>query len=96
MVKLAVKKEPGAVPFSGYHYMLHPFKMSSDYEAAVFKQIGYIIVEVDEATANRLTAEACAALNHQVEVAFIVENAGSTQNECARTREGKDDESSQS
>lgn len=44
-------------------------------EHILFEQIGYHIIEVPEEHADRLMKEARAALNHQIEVAFITEKA---------------------
>jgi hypothetical protein len=73
MIKLAVRKEEGRLPGGGFHYMLHPFAMTSDQETMVFEMMGHVIIEVPSHDAVRLLKEAVAALNHQVQVAFIFE-----------------------
>lgn len=72
-MKLAVRKEPGSIPGSGFHYMLHPFIMQSDVEAAIFDSMGYHIIEVETDKGERLLKQAQAALNHQIEIAVITE-----------------------
>lgn len=72
-MKLAVRKEEGSIPGGGFYYMLHPLSMKSDVEAAIMEQTGHVIIEVSDDHGVRLLASACAALSHQVEVAFIVE-----------------------
>lgn len=78
-MKFAVRKEEGQIPGAGFHYMLHPIAMRNDIEAAIFSRTGHLIIEVDTATGNRLINEACAALNHQCEVALITEKQNQEQ-----------------
>jgi hypothetical protein len=75
MTKLAVRKEASAIPCGGFHYMLHPLKMGSDTEAAIFDQMGYVIIEVADPQAATLLDAASAALRHQVDVAGLTEKA---------------------
>jgi len=72
-VKLAVRKEQGSVPGGGFHYMLHPLKMNTAVEAALFELMGYVIIQVDPELASKLLLEAREALNHQVRVAVLTE-----------------------
>lgn len=72
-VKLAVMKAPGHIPGGGFHYMLHPMKMTCEAEASIFELMGYNIIEVDEETADRLIKSAMLAINHQVEIAYLAE-----------------------
>jgi hypothetical protein len=74
-MKLAVKKEPGIIPGSGFHYMLHPMAMQSDQEAAVFELMGHIILDVSEDQGKPYLEEARKALNHQVKIAFLTDAA---------------------
>lgn len=71
--KLAVMVDfSGKVPLGGNHYMLFPKKLGVQ-ESEIFRLMGYEIIEVDEIEADRLIDQAGAALNHQVEVAVLVE-----------------------
>lgn len=73
-MKLAVRKDTsGTVPMGGYYYMLHPFEMESVFQEKTFKQMGHLIIEVDDKEGARLLKEAAAALNHQIEVAILTE-----------------------
>lgn len=72
MMKLAIRKEEGSIPLSGFHYMVHPVRLSEG-EAQLFDLIGYIVVEVEDDLGVRLLNEAGAALRHQVEVALLTE-----------------------
>jgi hypothetical protein len=74
-MKLAVRKEPGHIPGGGFHYMLFPMKMESDFHAHAFALMGYIIVETSEEDGERLLKEARAALKHQCEVALMADAA---------------------
>lgn len=73
MTKLAVRKEECILPGSGFYYRLHPLKMEHDMQAAVFQQMGYIIISVDDKKAERLLESAREALGHEVEVAWLTE-----------------------
>lgn len=84
-MKLAIRKEPGFIPGSGFHYMLHPLPMKSNTEAALFQMTGHIVIEVSEDDGNRLIAQGTSALNHQIEIAILtdaVEKEINHQNEC--------------
>lgn len=72
-MKLAVRKEEGIIPGSGFHYSLHPFPMKDDFEAVVFEKMGYHIIELGDEDGKRLCSEAGKALMHQIEVAVLVE-----------------------
>jgi hypothetical protein len=72
-VKLAVRKEEGTIPGSGYHYFLYPIEMENDAQAEVFRMMGHIVIEVADDVGARLIREAAAALFHQVEVAWLAE-----------------------
>lgn len=72
-MKLAVRKEEGSIPGGGFHYMLHPLAMNSEFECAVFAQMGYIIFEVPDDKGAQLIKAACAALSHQLEVAVFAD-----------------------
>lgn len=75
-MKLAVKKDTSAEnPLAGYHYMLMPVLMESDQMAALWALMGHTIIEVDEERGLRLLKAAGAALQHQVEVAYLTEKA---------------------
>ena len=71
-MKLAFRKEPAAIPMN-YHYFLHIMPITCDTEAAIYETIGYVVIEVEDTKANRLLEASRAALNHQVEIAYIVE-----------------------
>lgn len=73
-MKLAVRKEPGAIPGSGFHYMLVP-KILEESEVPIWEQMGHIVIEVQEHHGQRLLLQAGAALHHQMEVAFLTEDA---------------------
>lgn len=75
-MKLAVRKDASSnVPAGGFHYMLHPQAMAGDMGAAVYEQMGYIIIEVPDEVGTRLIAGAVEALKHQVQVACLAEHA---------------------
>ncbi len=75
-MKLAVRREPGHIPGSGFHYMLFPMPMNANLmEPAFFELMGYIIIDVDEARGLELISEARAALKHQIEVAILTDKA---------------------
>lgn len=73
-MKLAVRKEEGRVPGGGFHYLLAPIRFESDSHARLWELMGYIVIDVDNVTGERLLAEAGAALKHQCEVAVITED----------------------
>lgn len=71
---LAIKKDSHtSVPLGGFCYQLATFPMDSEKHAAVWRLMGWQIVEVDEATGHRLLIEASQALRHQVEIAWLVD-----------------------
>lgn len=72
-MKLAVKREMGSVPGSGYHYMLHPISVDREWE--LFELMGYIVFDVDDEKGTRLLKSAGAAIRFQVEVAVLAERA---------------------
>jgi hypothetical protein len=75
-MKLAVRKEPGYIPGSGFHYMLfcvHP--MEDEMESAVFARMGHIIIDVPDEDGQRMMNEARAALKHQMEIAYLADAA---------------------
>lgn len=72
-MKLAVRKEEGSVPGGGFHYLLHPIAMKSDAEGEIFRLMGHVLIEVEEARGEQLLGEARAALRHQVDVAYLVD-----------------------
>lgn len=74
-MKLAVRKETGEIPGSGFHYFLLPIKLESDFQAAAFEQMGHIIIEVDADKAEALLDQARLALRHQIEIAHLAEAA---------------------
>lgn len=74
-MKLAVRKEQGAIPGGGFHYMLHIEPMPTAVEAAIFDKMGYIVVDVSDETGARLLEQARAALLHQVEIAVLADAA---------------------
>lgn len=76
-VKLAVRKEEGRIPGGGFHYMLHPMIMESDFEAECFERMGHVIIEVPKEKGEQLVKAACAALAHQMEVAVFTDAAES-------------------
>jgi hypothetical protein len=73
-MKLAVKKESGIIPFSGFHYTLHPMKMENNEQADIFNLMGYVIIEVEDSAGERLIEAAISALNHQMEIASLTES----------------------
>lgn len=73
-MRLAVKKDPGSVVGGGFHYMLHPIAMRDLFEEGVYRQMGYIILQVDDQKGERMLAEASKALCHQLEVAEVTEH----------------------
>lgn len=75
-MKLAVKKEPGAIPGSGFHYMTFPMAMGEmGTVPEFFELMGYIIIEVPDERGKELLEQARAALKHQVEIAYIADKA---------------------
>lgn len=72
-MKLAIRKEEGVIPLSGFHYMLFPMALSTEVQAEMFKLMGYIVVEVEQDVGERLIQQAGNAIRHQVEVALICE-----------------------
>lgn len=72
-MKLAVRKEPGHIPGSGFHYHLMPFKIETDAQATIYEHMGLISIEVPDEVGLRLLKEAAAALLHQVEIAILAE-----------------------
>lgn len=80
-MKIAVRLDTsGTVPMGGYHFMAHPFAMKNDMEEALYAQMGYKIIVVTDQKGEQILEEARAALNHQVEIACLVEeqHPGST------------------
>lgn len=78
-MKLAVMKMPGHIPGGGFHYCLVPKRLESDSEAAIWQLMGHTVIEVSAEVGERLLASAVAALNHQVEVAYLTEKALASQ-----------------
>lgn len=74
-MKLAVRKEPGAIPGAGFHYTLHPVKIENSMQAVFFELIGYVVIEVIDEYGEILIRQGLAALNHQVEIAIYTEKA---------------------
>lgn len=72
-MKLAVRREPSHIPLAGFHYMLFPIKMECDSQAAIYQQMGHIIIEVDTLKGERLLSEGAQALRHQIEIAYLAE-----------------------
>lgn len=72
-MKLAVKKEPGIIPGSGFHYMLFPNKMENDFEVEAFSLMGHVIIEVPNDQGEKLLAAGRKALMHQIEIAKITD-----------------------
>lgn len=70
-MKLAVRKDEGSVPGGGYHYNVHPMKMRDDFEAAVYQQMGYVIIDIHDHDGTKLITDARLALKHQLEVAQL-------------------------
>lgn len=76
-MKLAVRKEPGHIPGSGFHYHLFPIEMNGPegmHELA-FKMMGHVIIEVDDERGKELIKDAKLALKHQVEIALLTDAA---------------------
>lgn len=69
MMKLAVKKEPGRVPGTGYNYFLFPMIPDLNF----LELMGYIIIEVPVVVGERLLKEAGEALRHQCEIAVYAD-----------------------
>jgi len=75
-MKLAVRKDTsGTVPMGGFHYMLHPLKMDTGFEANLYQMMGYITIEVEQEKGQQLLEAAREALAHQMEVAILTEAA---------------------
>jgi hypothetical protein len=72
-MRLAIKREAGEIPLSGYYYALHPFVIRCDEEAVAFTSIGYTIIEIDERRGERLLDEARNALALQAELLMLDE-----------------------
>lgn len=72
-MKLAVRKEPGIIPGSGFHYMLFPIAMKDDFEVECFRLMGHVIIEVPNDQGEKLLKEGRAALGHQIEIAKIAD-----------------------
>ena len=71
-MKLAIKKRADILP-DNFHYFLHPIPFQNDFEPQLFSQMGYIIVDVDDETGNRMLEESRSSLRHQLEVAHLAE-----------------------
>lgn len=76
-MKIAIRKEEGGIPGSGYHYMAHPIPMRDEFEANCFKLMGHIIIEVPDNKGEQLLMAAKAALAHQLEIAVFADAAES-------------------
>ena len=75
-MKLAVRKDTsGTVPLGGYYYSLHPIKLRDDFEANTYELMGYIIITVEDSRGEELLKEAREALNHQINVSVLAEDA---------------------
>jgi len=72
-MRLAIKRECGHIPLSGYHYQLHAFPIRCNEEAAAFSCLGYMIAEVEELRGERLLDEARHALTLQAELMLLDE-----------------------
>lgn len=72
-MRLAVKKEPGIIPGSGFHYMLFPMKLENDFEVEAYRLMGNVIIEVPTPQGEKLLKEGRQALQHQVEIALIAD-----------------------
>ena len=53
--------------------MLHPIRLESEAHAEIFKLMGYCVIEVGDERGEQLLRDACAALKHQVEIAYLVD-----------------------
>jgi hypothetical protein len=74
-MKIAIRKEPGHIPGSGYHYWLFPAPMGDgQFLPAHFEMMGYIVAEVSDEDGARLITEARSALGHQFEIAKLAED----------------------
>lgn len=75
-MKIAIRKDTlGSVPMGGFIYMTHPIAMKDENEASTFALMGYIIAEVEDKLGQDILNDAFKALNHQVNIAVIAENA---------------------
>lgn len=72
-MKLAVRKEPGIIPGTGFHYMLFPMAMTNDFEVESFALMGHVIIEVPPDQGKKLLEEGRKALAHQIEIAKITD-----------------------
>lgn len=72
-MKLAVRKEPGIIPGSGFHYMLFPMEMKDAFEVESFALMGHVIIEVPPDQGKKLLEEGRKALVHQIEIAKITD-----------------------
>lgn len=72
-IKLAIRKEPSAIPGAGFHYFLHPLELGNEQEAELFTLTGYIVVEVEAVEAKKLLQNAVTAIHHQLRIAALAE-----------------------
>lgn len=74
MTLVAIRKDEGSIPGSGFHYMMMPMKMESPFQAYTYSRMGFKILELEDDIAERLLKESNAALVHQIEVANFTED----------------------
>ncbi len=72
---VAVRKEEGSIPGTGFHYLMYPIKFTNEMEPKFFELMGYIVFEVNDELGEELLRQARAALSHQVQVAHLCEGA---------------------
>lgn len=77
---LAVRKEEGRIPGGGFHYLLMPMQIESDFQAECFRLMGHIIIEVPDQEGERLIKDAGKSIHHQCEVAVYTDAAEAKQN----------------
>jgi hypothetical protein len=75
LITIAIKREPGRIPESGFYHVLYPIPVESDAQAHSLVMNGYKIIDLDPRIAENLLREACVAHNHQVHLAAIIEEA---------------------
>ncbi len=74
-MEIAVRKEEGSIPGTGYHYLMHPIKFENEFQAACYEQMGYVVFDVADTLGEELLVQARQALCHQIQVAHLCEKA---------------------
>lgn len=73
-MRLAIKKEHGRLPMGGFDYLLMPQAIQPD-EEHFYTGMGFQLITVTDEQGTRLIQEAKRALQHQTEIAYLVEES---------------------